>query len=195
MFNPYGAYNYGYDSIQSTLILMIVAVVLAIVCTVLSFIFITPEKKRGTLPKFFQIVHDVFNFKGLMIEAILKALYIFFTLFAILYNFFLLFVQTWTGLFGLILAPIFIRLIFEFLMMAILLVKNVISINNKLQKESESKKEDPFLKTPAFIARDQAPKAAPAPTPATEPALCPACGAPLTPGAAFCTSCGAAVKK
>ncbi len=32
-----------------------------------------------------------------------------------------------------ILGPIVVRLIFEFLMMALLLVKNVISINNKLR--------------------------------------------------------------
>ena len=36
-----------------------------------------------------------------------------------------------------ILGPIVVRLIFEFLMMALLLVKNVISINNKLRAPGE----------------------------------------------------------
>ena len=47
--------------------------------------------------------------------------------------------RKWLGGYGLllmILGPIVVRLIFEFLMMALLLVKNVISINNKLREPS-----------------------------------------------------------
>ena len=47
--------------------------------------------------------------------------------------------RKWLGGYGLllmILGPIVVRLIFEFLMMALLLVKNVISINNKLRVPS-----------------------------------------------------------
>ena len=48
--------------------------------------------------------------------------------------------RKWLGGYGLllmILGPIVVRLIFEFLMMALLLVKNVISINNKLRAPGE----------------------------------------------------------
>lgn len=47
--------------------------------------------------------------------------------------------RKWLGGYGLllmILGPIVVRLIFEFVMMALLLVKNVISINNKLRVPS-----------------------------------------------------------
>lgn len=47
--------------------------------------------------------------------------------------------RKWLGGYGLllmILGPIVVRLIFEFLMMALLLVKNVISINNKMRAPS-----------------------------------------------------------
>ena len=47
--------------------------------------------------------------------------------------------RKWLGGYGfllMVLGPIVARLIFEFLMMALLLVKNVISINNKLRVPS-----------------------------------------------------------
>ena len=54
----------------------IIGAILAIAATILTFIFILPEKKRPSLNKFFQVVADIFNFKALFIEKILKFLYI-----------------------------------------------------------------------------------------------------------------------
>ena len=68
----------------------IVALILAIVATVLAFIFIVPEKKRAKLNKFGQFWHDALNFKFLIVEKILQALYIFFTAFVLLSGFFTL---------------------------------------------------------------------------------------------------------
>lgn len=124
----------------------IVAFILAIVAVVLAFIFITPEKKRPKLNKFGQFVHDTLNFKYLIVEKILQALYMFFTAYVILTGFFMLFMvedgyfeDRWLGGYGLlvmIVGPIAIRLVYELLMMAVLLVKNVISINNKLKNQN-----------------------------------------------------------
>ncbi len=138
-------YNY-YRVVQLSEVFSIVSLILAIAAMVLSFIFIIPAKKRNKLPKFFQIIHDIFNFNGLVIEVILKALYIVSTIFTILYSFFMIF--TGYGVFGwiltMILGPVIIRIVFELIMMSILLVKNVIAINVKLKSQNDNDAPDTF---------------------------------------------------
>jgi hypothetical protein len=67
-------------------IITILSILFAITATVLAYIFIVPENKK--LPAFFRVVRDIFNFKFLVIEKVMQALYILSTLFIILYGFF-----------------------------------------------------------------------------------------------------------
>ena len=130
---------YGYGSSGALATLMIIALLLAIAATVLAFIFIVPEKKRDKLGKFGKFLHDTCNFKYLIIEKILQALYIFATALTILIGFFMLFCTDWMGGKGIllmILGPIGVRVTYELLMMAVLAVKNIISINNKLRNQN-----------------------------------------------------------
>ena len=64
---------------------MAAAVLLAIAATILAFIFIVPESKREKLNSFGKFLHDALNFKFLIVEKILQALYIFATAFIILF--------------------------------------------------------------------------------------------------------------
>lgn len=140
---------------------MIISFLLAIVATVLAFVFIVPEKKRETLNAFGRFLHDTFNFKYLIVEKILQALYIFATAYTILGGFFMLFQTTpaysdfygtsygssWLGGYGIlvmIVGPIIIRLVYELLMLIIILVKNVISINSKLKNQNGTMQKDFF---------------------------------------------------
>ena len=128
----------------------VIALILSIITVILAFIFIVPEKKKAKLNKLGKFLHDTFNFKYLIVEKILQALYILLTAYVIILGFFMLFsVQNtywgtkWYGGYGIllmILGPISIRLVYELLMLVIILVKNVISINNKLS----NKENDPF---------------------------------------------------
>lgn len=133
---------YGYGSSGALATLMIIALLLAIAATVLAFIFIVPEKKRDKLGKFGKFLHDTCNFKYLIIEKILQALYIFATALTILIGFFMLFCTDWNGWMGgkgillMILGPIAVRLSYELVMLAVLAVKNIISINNKLRNQN-----------------------------------------------------------
>lgn len=140
---------------------MIISFLLAIVATVLAFVFIVPEKRRETLNAFGRFLHDTFNFKYLIVEKILQALYIFATAYTILGGFFMLFQTTpaysdfygtsygssWLGGYGIlvmIVGPIIIRLVYELLMLIIILVKNVISINSKLKNQNGDMQKDFF---------------------------------------------------
>ena len=173
-------------------IFVILALVLALVATILAFVFIVPEKKRAHLNRFGKFLHDTLNFRYLIIEKILQTLYILATAFDILLGFFLLFyvesgynyyygtTSVWYGGYGLLImfvGPIALRLVYEGLMMGILLIKNVIQINNKLKLDGDAKKADIF----SGPEIEKAEKAA--------ACFCPNCGAKVKDGH-FCANCG-----
>lgn len=113
---------------------LIIGLILALIATVLAYLFIMPAKARANLPRFFQRVHDIFNFKSLLIEKIIKALYVFCTLGCIGVGIFLLFGSNFVwGILLIIIGPLIVRIFYEFMMLFILLVQNVIAINRKLK--------------------------------------------------------------
>ena len=136
------------NTISSLPVVLVLAIIGAIALTVLSFIFIVPEKRKNIFGKIGDMLHNIFNFKFLIIEKILQALYILSTSACITGGVALLFgfvyyknewydevYFKWFGGYGLLLliaGPILVRLAYEGLMMAVLLVKNVIQINNRL---------------------------------------------------------------
>lgn len=147
------------DAIEQLGIFTIVGGILAIVATVLAYVFIVPEKRREKLNAFGKFLHDTCNFKYLIVEKILQALYIFFTADMIILGFFMLFAapedyfgnRHWLGVYGIltmILGPIMIRLVYELLMMAVLLLKNVISINNKLRSQNGNEEKNGIFMAP-----------------------------------------------
>ena len=141
---------------------MAILLLLAVVLTVLAFIFIVPANRREQLNAFGKFLHDTCNFNYLLIEKILQALYIFLTVFAILMGLYTLVHNFWVGLALTIIMPIAIRLIYEFLMMAVLLLKHVIMIDNKLKNQNTAESKGKGSE-PEFVSRE--PKK-PSPTPA-----------------------------
>ena len=126
----------------------IISGLVSLVCSILVWTLVMPEKKRPKLNAFFTFVSDVFNFRSLLIEKILKFTYLLLTLFAILFGFLAFIVSindgraALIGLLVMILGPIVLRLIYELSMMAVLLVKNVIEINNKMSVSLNDNKEE-----------------------------------------------------
>ena len=190
------------------LIFLIIAVVLAIAATVLAFIFIVPEKRREKLNAFGKFLHDLCSFKFLVVEKILQALYIFSTAFIVLYGVLQLFnvqrdywtgASRWmggTGLLCIIVGPIAVRLSYELMMMAILLVKNVISINRKLADETGSAGGDVFAVPDMQELRQRREAAPSAQETAPRHAYCRVCGTELVNGVCpecppqYCKLCG-----
>lgn len=125
--------------------------VATIVCMVLVYKHIIPEKKRANLNKLGQFLHDVFNFKFLIIEKVLQFFYVLATIACVCFGISMIFGVTayewrnkiysdWYGIYGILAAivgPIAIRLSYEIIMMGLLLVKNVIQINKKLKNQTE----------------------------------------------------------
>ena len=132
----------------------VLGLIAALVGTILLYVFIMPRRMNGNFANpFLQFLHDLFHFKQLFIETIMKFIYTLLTMYCIGSGFFMLFVMAGneslalTGLLTMILGPIFIRIIYEFLMMSILLVQNVLEINKKLgkaPKDAAPAKKDPY---------------------------------------------------
>lgn len=188
--------------------MLIVAGVLALVATVLAFIYIVPEERRGKMGSFGKFLHDTCNFKYLMVEKILQALYIFSTAAVILFGVLMLFrteynywtdSRIWMGGYGLliiILGPIAIRLSYELMMMAILLLKNVIAINRKLPDKPGSAGGDVFAVPDMQELRQRREAAPSAQETAPRHTYCRVCGTELVNGVCpkcppqYCKLCG-----
>ena len=146
----------------------VIGMVLAIAATVLAGIFIMPVRRREKMKnKFMIFLHDIFNFKQLIIEVILKYIYVLATCAVILVGFCTLFVRYNNALLSfamMILGPIIIRILYEFIMLTILLVKNVIEINAKMPVKKDAPPTPTAAPMPAPVI----------PTPATAAPVFPA---------------------
>ncbi len=143
------------------------SVVLSIIGTVLGIIFFVPKKNSEKYGKKGKAISDFINFRTLIIDYVLKGLYILSSLFCFFGGFFTIFmVETTTrqvynsnsvfseprvetsmsannvitGILTMILGPIIIRLFYELIMLAVVGVKNIIEINKKMPS---CKKEEP----------------------------------------------------
>ncbi|MBQ7800048.1 MAG: hypothetical protein IJ370_06105 [Oscillospiraceae bacterium] len=120
-------------------IIVLISIFVALIATVLIFCFILPEKEYPHLTNFLKKVADICNLKNLLVEKILKFIYILSTIFSVVVGFCMLFIVSndkWMGVYGILImlvAPILIRLVHEGLMLTVLLVKNVIEINKKMK--------------------------------------------------------------
>lgn len=137
----------------------LVGFVLALAITILAFVFIVPEKKRPKLNGFGKFLHDLCNFKFLIVEKIFQFCYILATAYCLIGGFLMLFqveevyhwnynssytTTEWVGYRGLIimiLGPIFVRIGYELMMLVIIAIKNIIQINNKLKNQNEDAQE------------------------------------------------------
>ena len=168
-------FSYSYTSRGGSGALGLVAFLLAIAATVAICILVMPKNKREGLSGFLLKLHEIVNFKSLIIEKILKVLYVFCTCPTVLLGFFEIFAgMPFFGCLALIvIGPFVVRLIYEGLMLFIICVQNVIEINKKLDGGLTAK-----------------PVAPPAPA---EPKMvfCTQCGTRYDAAAGPCPNCGA----
>jgi len=190
--------NYGSSSVNNSgKIITIISMVLAAAAVVLAFIFILSAKKRDKLPKGLKILHDFCNGSLFFVELILKAAYIYFTVYYVVYGFSHVFAtDAWEGFKIMLLNPIKIRLYFEFAKLGILLVKNVISINKKLKaQDGEDVSDGIDCCFAQYKTEKKAPAAPVAPAAQNAPAaFCSNCGAKVSADSAFCPECGTKVQ-
>ena len=173
----------------------ILSLLFGLVGTIAALVLLVPESKRAALKHPFAVfLHNLFNFKSLWIEKILRFFYIFSTVTSVVMGFFMLFwveYDEWLGyygLLGLIVMPVLIRLLYECIMMFVLLVKNTIEINKKLDGHKKHAPATPATSaTPATPATPVTPAE---PTKNPKARFCRFCGNALDEDGK-CTGCGA----
>ena len=180
--------------------------VCALICSILLMILVVPASRREQLPAFFRFLHDLFNFKFLILEGILKFFYILTTIACVFIGFFMLFSTYSTygwyqsdshyaggyGILLIIFGPILVRIVYEGCMLGILLVKNTIEINNKLKNQNGDTDAGDVFAAPDVsemreVIRQRRDAATQTPA-APQPHFCTKCGSPLDE-AGNCPNC------
>ena len=147
----------------------VLAVLATIAAMILLYMKVLPRKFDGTFnSKFIQFLHDFFHFKKLYVEEVLKFFFVLATVTCVCFGVFVLrgyqegfdynyYTGTYettkesTFLYGLLITvvgPVVLRLTYELAMLAIMLVKNVIDINNKMPKKEAPAVSEPKVEAP-----------------------------------------------
>ncbi len=120
-------------NITNVAIWIIIALVLAIVGGI-CFYFLFLKNDVKTNNKYLDWFKDFFNFKKMLIEDILKLLYVILTIFITLYSFVLIGTNFFGFILVLILGNLILRLSFESILIMIMIWKNTTEINKKMKK-------------------------------------------------------------
>lgn len=133
----YGYYNSYYNMYNSFLLLLIIAVILVIIL-MLTFL---SKRNENKYTGFLKTLYDFLNFKKLTISVILKFIYLFLAIFLAFVSIMMLFNG---GLSGVLTAVVYfvvsevvLRIGFEFSMLLIVGVTNLIEINEKINNKRE----------------------------------------------------------
>lgn len=134
----YNYYNDSVNAIAGTVIWTIIALILAIIGGVLVyFLFIKGNLKLNPgLKK----LRDVLDFRVMLIEPMLKILYLIGTIFIILFSFSFITVNFLTFILMLLLGPVLIRLAYEASLILVMIWKNTKIISENTAKVEIPKK-------------------------------------------------------
>ncbi|MDD5980330.1 MAG: hypothetical protein PUC23_04375 [bacterium] len=135
-------YDLGYgDYYQSSatpgvasIVWAVLAIVLAIIGGLLVYFLFLNSKKDMKLNGFLKWLKDFLNFKTMILEVILKILYLISTIYVILLSFSFISSSFLTFLFILVFGPILVRVIYESSLMFIMIWKNTSEINKNTKK-------------------------------------------------------------
>lgn len=131
--------------IAGTLVWTIIAIILAIAAGIaVYFMFVKSDKP---VSENLQKIRDLLDFKTMLIEPILKIVYIILTIFIVLFSFGLISTSFILFLIALIFGPLTLRITYELMMINIMIWKNTKEINGSLntkntKKETKNQKEE-----------------------------------------------------
>ena len=194
--------------------LMLVAFIASIVLTVIGYkrFVIGSDSKLNIDPRDQRTWGPFLNFDTLIIDRVIKALYMFNAIFLALATVVGVIAALFAGFEEFLLADLggaillavgelLLRLFYELVMMTVVIARNTSAIKRELCKDEVADADGISSLTPApvpepavfsVVAPEPEPEPEPEPAPAPEPVAptCPQCGATVSPDDKFCTSCG-----
>jgi hypothetical protein len=154
------------------------------------------KKNEGRFTGFLGWLYGFLNFKSLLAESLLRALYAIAACTTTLVSLVVLFsgVNFGIAFLGFLVILVFgnaiVRILYEFMLIKLIVAKNTSEINAKLGYGTSSPTAGPDAPPPTYPTPPSAP--ASAPTPAAPPAglSCPSCGTAIGSVEQFCPKCG-----
>jgi len=137
MYNSYGVSPTILDSSPKFVasgIWTIVSVILAIIGGIVLYFTFLSKKNEGKFTGFLGWLYDFLTLKKMMIENVLKILYIIVALFVTLSSFGLISISFLAFLLTLVIGNVLTRVIYELLLVKLVICKNTTEINKKLNK-------------------------------------------------------------
>ena len=137
MYNSYGVSPTILDSspkFAASGIWTIVSVILAIIGGIVLYFTFLSKKNERKFTGFLGWLYDFLTFKKMMIENVLKILYIIVALFVTLSSFGLMSISFLAFLLTLVIGNVLTRVIYELLLVKLVICKNTTEINKKLNK-------------------------------------------------------------
>lgn len=135
MYNSYGVSSTILDSSPKFVASGIwTSVILAIIGGIVLYFTFLSKKNEGKFTGFLGWLYDFLTFKKMMIENVLKILYIIVALFVTLSSFGLISISFLAFLLTLVIGNVLTRVIYELLLVKLVICKNTTEINKKLNK-------------------------------------------------------------
>lgn len=133
--NSMNSLNKTASALEGLGIWSIIALVLAVCGALVMYFWFLNKKNDGKFKGFVAWLYDMFSFKKMIVEALLKITYLFVTLFLTLYSLGLLFVTPLPAIALLLIGNLGIRIVYEFSLMMVMICRNTSDINSKLNKK------------------------------------------------------------
>lgn len=124
--------NGGYNQFSGSIVWTIIALILAIVGGILAY-FLFVKNDKPVEGKFLNWLKNFLAFKEMLIEPILKVTYMILAIFITLTSFNLISTSFVSFLLTLTLGNIFLRVIYEFSLILLMIWKNTNDINKKMK--------------------------------------------------------------
>ena len=138
MYNGYNSFN----SINQAGIWFIISVVVAIIGGIFVYFMLLTKDNEKKCTGFMKTLFDFATFKKLILEDILKILYIIVAIYITLSSLALISSSFVLFLVQLVFGNIIARIVFEFSLLMLTICKNTTEINDKLKQSKSVKKED-----------------------------------------------------
>ena len=134
--------NYGLNSVAATGVWMIVSIILAIIGGIALYFTVFTKQNEHKFKGFMGWLYNFFTFKNMLLETLLKILYIIVAIYITLSSFSLISISFIGFILQLTLGNLLARIGFEFSLLLLTICKNTTEINDKLSKTKKEDKKD-----------------------------------------------------
>ena len=135
-------YNYNMNGAIGSMVWMIISAVLAIIGGIALYFTVFAKSNENKFTGFMKWLYDFVTFKKMMLESLLRVLYIIVAIYITLSSFALISTSFVGFLAMLVFGNLIARITFEFSLVLLTICKNTTEINSKMKSEVKPKKEE-----------------------------------------------------